>query len=53
VCTHDAGTVLRHRLVLDQQRLGHALDGDGKARRRPVAGGALHHRNQHLGVGGG
>jgi hypothetical protein len=27
VCTHDAGTVLRHRLVLDQQRLGDALDG--------------------------
>ena len=34
VCTHDAGTVLRHRLVLGQERLGHALDRQREARRR-------------------
>ena len=36
--------------LLDEQRLCHPLDGDGKARRRPVAGGALHDHNQN-GIG--
>jgi hypothetical protein len=29
---------------------GHVLDRSGQARRRPVAGGRLHHHDQHLGM---
>jgi hypothetical protein len=36
VCTHDAGTVLRHRLVLGQQRFDYTLDCQRETRRRPV-----------------
>ena len=40
-------------LVLDQQGLGDALDGDAQPQRCPIARRGVHHGDHQLGMGGG